>query len=442
MESLQNLMDQGQRTLDALCALGVEQARVSLSNRREYQLTTKDGQTETLKEHQAMSLSLDLFVQGRYGSFSSSDLRPEAVADFAARAVELVKLTDPDPHRGLPEPEQCAPLPEADLQLFDQALAAGKKEDSIALCQRITEAARGVDPEIFNVQANYREVHGRSVQLSSAGFAGQRESTQVSVGGSAHVPDGETKKQSGWDHRSWRHWQDADEPESVGQLVAERALAMRGAAPIATGEYPVVIVNYWGDFLGYKLLQVLRGSSVYRKMSCLGDKLGQPIASQLLTLHDDPLVPRGLQSQRYDDEGMVARRMPLIEGGVLKNFYYPTYWARKQGVAPTTGNPSNLVYELGERDGLEMVKDLERGIFVTGFIGGNMNGTTGDFSAGIKGFLIEKGQLARPVSELNLAGNLLDMLQKLEEVGNDPYPFMSIMSPATRFAPLMVAGAG
>ena len=136
----------------------------------------------------------------------------------------------------------------------------------------------------------------------------------------------------------------------------------------------------------------------------------------------------------------MSNTMPILENGVLKNYYFDSYWARKAGIEPTSGGPSNVTFKLGSRPGLEMIKDLELGIFITNFIGGNFNSVSGDFSTGIMGHLVEKGRLTRPVCEMNIAGNLLTLLKSIKEIGNDPYPYMAVRSPAIRLAPIMVSG--
>jgi len=440
MSDLTHLQTEAARALETALSAGANDARVRLRETRRYQLRVKNDDVELLQQSQQRGLGLTLYVDGRFGAFGTSDLRPAAVADFTQRAVDMVRLTDPDPARGLPDPETTRPLPKVALDTVDPALVASQKERGQALCERLVAAMRGVDTAVFHAESGFVEEHGREALLTSQGFVGTEEHTYLALSASCYVKDRDERKQVGWNSRYWCHLADMDEPEELGQEAARRALARRGTAPAPTGEYPIIFVNYWGDYVTGLLLQAISGASIYRKMSCLDGKLDTLIASPVLSLTDDPFVPRSLSSRTFDGEGMVAERRPVIDKGVLRTYYFDSYWARKQGVKATSGDTANLVFAPGTRSGEAMVAALPRGIFITDIIGGNFNATTGDFSTGIAGFLIEEGKLARPVSEMNLAGNLLDLLPKLEEVGNDPYPYMSIRSPALRFAPLRVTG--
>lgn len=440
MKSIEELQSHAEHALAQSKKSGAGAARVGASATRRFKLKTKDGKTELLTESLSLGLSIEVFVDGKYGSFSTSDMDGEAVTAFVKKAVDLVKLTDRDEAWGLPDKEHRGKLSSEELELFDADLAGSMKDRAEGLCGTMTAAAGKEEPKSINIEASYSESHHRSVLITTDGFSGRRESTLLGLGCGLHLQDQGSRKQSGDDWRSWRRWSDMQPAGDVGVTAARRARAMLGAGPLKTGEYPVVVVNYWGDHVTGMLLRTLSGAAIYRKMSCMDDKKGKKVAPALLTLHDDPLLPGGLGSRRYDDEGMAAAGMPLVEKGVLKNFYLSTYWARKLDTAPTTGGSSNILFEPGKRTGRQMAESLDRGIFINNFIGGNLNTLTGDFSVGIRGFYYEKGKIVQPLSEMNLAGNLPDVLAGLEEVGSDPYPFMEIRSPAMRFRPLVVSG--
>jgi PmbA protein len=184
----------------------------------------------------------------------------------------------------------------------------------------------------------------------------------------------------------------------------------------------------------------MTAGALQQKRSCLEGKQGQAIASRLLDLTDDPLVPRGFGSRRYDGEGMAARRRAVIREGVLEQYYVDTYYGRKLGLAPTTGRPSNLSWKLGTLSPAALVAEAGTGMLVTGFLGGNSNGTTGDFSFGLRGFAIRGGRVAEPVAEMNASGNLLDLWRHLAAVGDDPYPYSAMRTPTLVFEGVQVAG--
>jgi PmbA protein len=172
----------------------------------------------------------------------------------------------------------------------------------------------------------------------------------------------------------------------------------------------------------------------------LEGRLGAPVGSSLLTVADDPHVVRGLGSRLYDAEGLAARPLAVFDEGVLKSYFVDTYYGRKLNMAPTTGGPSNASWALGAKSRDQLVADVKDGILVTSFIGGNSNGTTGDFSLGVSGFRIRAGALAEPVSEMNVSGNMADLLPRLVAVGNDPYPYSPLRTPTLVFDGVQFAG--
>ena len=192
--------------------------------------------------------------------------------------------------------------------------------------------------------------------------------------------------------------------------------------------------------LASALLGPMSASSLQQKRSFLEGKLGTAIASPLLEWTDDPLIPRAFGSRHYDGEGMAAQPRRIIEAGVLRGWYVDTYYGRKLGLAPTTARPSNMTWKLGSKPRAALLAEVGEGVLVTGFLGGNSNGTTGDFSLGVRGFAIHGGALAEPIGEMNVSGNQLDLWQRLAAVGDDPYPYSSLRTPTLVFDGVQIAG--
>ncbi len=188
------------------------------------------------------------------------------------------------------------------------------------------------------------------------------------------------------------------------------------------------------------LLGPLSGASLQQKQSFLEGRVGAPVGSLLLDFRDDPLLPRGLGSRLFDGEGLAARRFPVFEQGVLRSYYVDNYYGRKLGMAPTTRGISNLAWKLGDRDRAGLLAEVKEGILVTGFLGGNSNSTTGDFSLGAQGYRIRGGQLAEPIGEMNVSGNHLELWQRLVAVGNDPYAYSAARTPTLVFEGVQFAG--
>jgi PmbA protein len=213
-----------------------------------------------------------------------------------------------------------------------------------------------------------------------------------------------------------------------------------GARKVETAKLPMIVENRTvGRILG-KLLGVASGRALQQKRSFLAGLEGQQFGSKLLTLTDDPFVPRGFGSRLFDGEGISAKVMPIFDQGVLENFYIDTYYGKKLERPPTTGGRSNVVMPPGERSLEQLIADIDKGILVRGFIGGNSNSTTGDFSLGVYGTLIEKGALGDAVAEMNIAGNHKELWNQLVAVGNDPWPYGSLRVPSLVFEGIQFSG--
>jgi PmbA protein len=196
---------------------------------------------------------------------------------------------------------------------------------------------------------------------------------------------------------------------------------------------------------GGRLLSYLGGAmsaaSLQQKRSFLEGKLGQPITAAILSITDDPLVPKGFGSRKFDNEGIAAKQRAVIENGVLKTYFVDTYYGRKLNMAPTTAGMSNLSWKYGSKSQAQLLADMKDGILITGFNGGNSNGGTGDFSVGISGYRVRDGVIAEPLAEMNVSGNHLEFWKKLVAIGNDPFPYSSLRSPTLVFENVSIAGA-
>ena len=250
---------------------------------------------------------------------------------------------------------------------------------------------------------------------------------------------GDRKPQSGRWYRA-RHLADLPSTKQTAMEALERTQAQLGQEKVESAVMPMVVENSNAARLLYRLFQPLSGASIQQKNSFLDGKKEQQIASKALTITDNPIIVRGLGSRLYDGDGIAAKEMPVIQDGVLKNYYIDVYYGRKLGWAPTTGYASNIIIQPGKRSAKTIEKNLDRGILVTNWLGGNANGTTGDFYLGVAGWLIENGQRTQPIGEMNISGNYSDLLMNLKEVGNDPYPYSSFRTPTLLFNDVSFSG--
>jgi len=356
--------------------------------------------------------------------------------------VALARSLAPDPHRRLPEPELYQGQSAVDLELEDPAYPTVDAPTRRRMAEAIEAAARAVPGQarVLSVSTSVSDTQSESALCHTNGFEGARRGTDFWLGAEVAVQDPDGRRPEEHAAAGSHFFAGLETPEVVGRRAAERAQARVGAVKGGSGLSTLVVEARAAGRLVGALLGPMTAGALQQKRSCLEGKQGQAIASRLLDLTDDPLVPRGFGSRRYDGEGMAARRRAVIREGVLEQYYVDTYYGRKLGLAPTTGRPSNLSWKLGTLSPAALVAEAGTGMLVTGFLGGNSNGTTGDFSFGLRGFAIRGGRVAEPVAEMNASGNLLDLWRHLAAVGDDPYPYSAMRTPTLVFEGVQVAG--
>jgi len=422
---------------------GANDAAASAHRSRDVELVWRDGKVEKVSEATSRGVSISLFVDGRYSAVSSSDLRPAALASFVEESIVMARTLAKDPHRGLPDPKLYEGRSPMDLQIFDGGHASVAPEDRLKLAKQLEAAARSVKDSgaIVSVTTSVWDSESRSARATSNGFEGENKSTSFWMDANVTAKDADGRRPDGYHSAGVRLRAELGDAEPIGRLAAERALAQIGARKIPSAVVPLIVENRVAGRLVRALLGPMNARSLQQKQSFLEGKLGSTIASRLLSITDDPHVPKGFGSRHYDSEGFASKKMSVVDAGVLKTFYVDDYYGRKLKIAPTTGSSSNLVFALGKKDLAALLGDVKDGVLVTAFLGGNSNGLTGDYSFGIQGFRIEKGVRTTPIAEMNISGNQKDLWKKLSAVGNDPYPYAALRSPSFVFDGVQFAGA-
>lgn len=421
---------------------GAQEASARTYRVREVEVKWRDGALEKVHEATTRGLGLTLYVDGRYANVSTSDLRPEALETFIGDSVTLTRALAKDPFRTLPDPKLYEGQAKVDLLLEDPKYATVTPEQRRAVAKEIEAAARSVKgaASILSVTTAFSDTLAESWRVSSNGFSGSRRDTQFWVSAEVSVKDPDGRKPEDYAFGGSRFVGEMPKAGEIGRDAAVRALSRLGAKKGESAVLTMAVENRAAGRLPAYLLGPLSGGALQQKRSFLEGKLGQAIASPALTLVDDPLVPKAFGSRLFDGEGIAARRMPIVEAGVLKAYYIDTYYGKKLQMVPTTGGPSNVVWTLGDKAQAALLAAMKEGILVTGFLGGNSNGLTGDFSLGVQGFRVRGGKIAEPVGEMNISGNHLDLWKKLSAVGNDPYPYSSMKTPTLVFEGVQFAG--
>jgi PmbA protein len=423
-------------------AKGASEAGAAVNRVRDVTLEWRDGKVDRINEATRRGVQLELYVDGRYSVASSSDLRPEALEQFIADSVSNTRVLSEDPFRSLPDPALYAGQAKKDLELEDPKYASVTPQMRRETAKAMEDAARGVKgaERILSVTSTFNDTRSETVRVHSNGFEGQQEKTAFVVYAEVSVKDPDGRRPEDYAYASVRHLGALPAAATIGREATERALSRLGSQKAESALFTMVLDPRAGSRLVGAFGAGLAGSALQQKRSFLEGKAGTAIGSPALDLADDPLVTRGLASQLFDGEGIAAKRLPLVEKGVLKNYYVDTYYGKKLKMAPTTGGRSNLQWKLGPKSQEELLADVGDAILVTGFIGGNSNSTTGDFSFGVQGFLVRKGKIAEPVSEMNISGNHLELWKQLAAVGNDPYPYSSVYTPTLVFEGVQFAG--
>ncbi len=437
----QELYDLTDRVVKMTKAAGAKDCRVATQAERRVEIAYRDGKPETIKEASTRVVNIEVFVDGRYSNQTTSDLRPEALKPFLENAVAATKLLAEDPIRTLPDPKYYQGRSTVDLKQVDPAY------ESVAPAQ-LHDFAKAVGASCLErggakvISAESRAVLSatEAALRTSNGLDGYARSTFFYGGGGLSIKDEGDRRPSEFAGAVAIAFKDLPKPEALGAEAARRALERLGAKKVKTETLPVIVENRVVGRIAGGFLQAMFGRAIQQKQSFLADKKGQSVTSPLLTFIDDPLLVGGLGSQLFDGEGLASRKRVMVEAGVLREFFVDWYYGRKLGWEPTTGAPSNAIVPPGKRSVAEIMKDLGRGIFITGFIGGNSNSTTGDMSIGITGQLFENGRPVQPVEEMNMADNHLKLWTKIVEIGNDPYPYSTQYFPSLVFKDIVVSG--
>ena len=437
----QELYDLAEWAIKTAKSAGANDCRASVEAERLVEISYRERKPENLKEASTKSLQIDIYADGRYSSQRTSDLRKEPLKTFIGDAVAMTKLLAEDPFRTLPDPKYYQGRAAIDIGLYDPAYRSLTPDARHSFVKAMEEAclAKGGD-KVISVSAFGNDSYVEAAVMTSNGFDGYLEATVFYGGAEMTAKDEGDRRPSDFAYAVTVNRKNLPPPEALGEEACRRTLSLLGGRKIKTETLPIIIENRVVARFGNGLVQAMFGRSIQQKQSFLADKKGQKVAGPVMTLVDDPFIVGGLGSRLFDDDGLATKKRAMIDAGVLKEFYVDWYYGRKLGWEPTTGSPSNLIIPPGKRSVKEIMKDLGRGIFITGFIGGNSNSTTGDMSIGITGQLFEKGEPVHPVSEMNIADNHLKFWQRLVEAGNDPYMYSGSRVPSLVFTDFVVAG--
>jgi PmbA protein len=411
------------------------------------------GEPELVEEAAHRGLGMRIIKDRRVALTSTSDLTPRGVDRFLQDALELVEIAQEDPFAGPADPELIAKGGFPDLELYDPAGGEVTAAEALELAKRGEKAAQGFDPRITNSDgATFSRTAGAFALVLSGGFRGGYAGSYASLVVSPVAEDEGGKKRRGFHYTAKRYLGDLDSPEDVGREAARRTLRKLGAKKVPTCEAAVVFDPDAARAILGMLAGCIMGSSIWRKSSYLVGREGTRIASDLVTIVDDPLLVRAPGSRPFDGEGLLSRRNVVVESGTLKTYLCDSYSGRKLsrassgsasrgsggGVGPST---SNFLLLPTSTRAADIVASTPRGLYVTEMMGFGFNAVTGDFSRGASGFWIEDGKLTHPVSEVTISLNVDQLWQRIDAVGDDLDQRTSTASPTLRVSAMTIAGS-
>ncbi len=447
--------------LKALAESAVEQARKAgadaveaiVQSGAELSVKVRMGEPEMVHEAGSRALGLRVFKDHRSAVTYTSDFTPAAFAAFVRESVALAELSEPDELNELPADDELARGALPDLELWDDATLSVDAAEALRRAVRGERAALDYDKRVTNSEgASYDRTVGASAFATSGGFSGGYRGTYQSLVVEPVCDDEGGKKRNGYHFTAARFLAALEDPEHVGREAARKTVAKLGSRKIGTRDAMVVFDPDAGRAILRLLVSCVTGTAFYKKSSYLIGKEGAQVASPLVTVVDDPLLPRAPGSRPYDGDGLPSRKQAVVEAGILKTVLCDVYSARKLGRKSTGsagrgvgGAPgvttTNLVMQPGKTPVAEVVKQTQAGLYVTDMMGFGFNAVTGDFSRGANGFWIENGELAFPVSEITISANLEAILGGIDLVGDDLDFRTSTACPTFRVAKMMIAGS-
>ena len=414
----QSLKNTAQEAVEHALKLGVEQAEVGVSYDEGFSVTVRLGELESIERQRDRSLAVTVYAKGRKGSASTTECSSVSVKETVQKAVSIANFTSEDDYAGLAEPELMA-REQPDLDLYHPWAIGVVEAEAIAL--RAETAACGVDDRIKNSEgASVSTGKGVCVYANTHGFCKGYPTSSHSLGCGVIAEKDNSLERDYWFTAS-RVPEELESAEAVGEKAARRTVRRLGARQVATRSVPVVFPAELARGLFGHLVAAISGTSQYRKASFLLDAKGEQIFPDFIEIEEDPLIPRAMGSAAFDNEGVATHHRRLVEKGVLNGYVLSSYSARRLGMR-TTGNSGgvhNLIVgsNAGSLDSL--LKQCPEVFLVGELLGQGVNTVTGDYSRGAAGFWVEDGEIAYPVHEVTIAGNLREIFKGIRAVGTD-----------------------
>ena len=418
LSTLQNLADE---VLGHARKAGASACEVDVSEGFGQSVMVRCGEVETIEYNRDKGIGVTVYLGQQKGNASTADFSTAALRETVEAALNIARFTAADPCAGLPEAHLLASRADAaqDLDLYHPWQLS--VEQAIELARRCEQAAFAVSPLIANSEgASVSLQEGQFVSANSLGFMGGCPTSRHYLACSLIAGRDDAMQREDW-YSTSRNPAEIAAPEAIGDYAARRALSRLGARKIRTCKVPVLFEAPLAASLIGNFVHAASGGSLYRQTSFLLDSLGQPVFSKAVRISERPHLPGALASSRFDNDGVATREREVVEDGILQAYFLGTYSARKLGMQSTgnAGGCHNLIVHPGEHDFAGLLREMGRGLLVTELLGQGVNYVNGDYSRGAAGYWVENGEIAYPVEEITIAGNLREMFRNITAVGKD-----------------------
>ena len=440
-------------TLDSLLsfakAAGAQSCDAVATHGQSLSVAVREGELEDVDNSEGRDVGLRVIVDGRQACVSSSDMSAASLQMLAERAVAMARLAPQDPYCGLPDPSQLAKdIEHSDLELFDATVRTPAELKERAL--ELEAAALSVEGVSQAEGANANWASSAIYFMTSDGFQSGWKSSRHGLSVSA-IAEQDGAMERDYDYDGTRWLSDLKSAEEIGLMAGQRVIARLGSQQIASAQLPVIFEERLAGSLLSALLGAINGNAIARGVSFLKDKMGEAVFGDHINIIDDPLIIRGQGSRPWDGEGLNVKKHTLVKNGVLQSWLLNTSAGKQLGLPSTAhatrgiGSPpgisaTNTYLQAGEKNLDELCKDMNEGVLITEMFGPSLNSNTGDYSVGVAGIKIEKGERAFPISEITIAGNLKDAFKTIIP-GNDLRMDGSTNAPSLLVEGLTVAGS-
>jgi len=438
------LKDAASYALECAKKNGCSAARISLNINTQSSYSVRNNKLDRLQQAAGSSLFIQLFIDNRYGTFSTNRIEKEELDDFIKKGCEATKLLAPDALRSLPDPSLYYSGSLNPLNQFDQKYESLQPQDKKKVAFEVSNEIFEKDPRLISVNTEFGDSYDYFYMIDSQGFEGATEQTTFTVSAECSVKGrGDARPEAWWYESSMFY--DELLKNGCGEKALRKALDRLNPKKMKSGKYNMVVENSVSSRLVAPIISALNGASIQQKNSFLTESLGKRLFGTNVNFYDDAHNPKASGARYFDSEGIATSPMGIVTEGSIDTYFITSYMAKKLSMPVTIEGPSVLTcYTQKSKNSntsyLDLLSQTNKGIFVTGFNGGNCNSSTGDFSFGVQGFWFENGKILHPIKEMNVTGNIVDLWNNLIEAGDDPRWSSRWLIPSLAFSDVSFSG--